>query len=178
MLLEVLHNSEDLGQADSELGPTWTTRSFDTSVLVRDQQTVVLGGLMQEHDTYSASKVPILGDLPILGHLFKYTHKSKVKTNLVIMLTPYIVKDQMDLQTIRERKVREHDEFVRSFGALAAMPYNPKIDYRRKRGVVEEINRTLISVEEDVAARASFHQRPAVEKGAIEYGSENEAAKP
>jgi len=178
VLLEIKHESADLGERDAELGPTWSTRSLETSVVVRDQHTVVIGGLMQEREISSTSKVPLLGDIPILGYLFKYKTRSKRKSNLVIMLTPYIIKDHMDLEAIHARKRREHDEFVRSFGALDGAKYVAKVDYGRKRGFIEEINRTVISVEEDVAARGSFHKPPKVQQGAIEYGDGEATARP
>jgi general secretion pathway protein D len=167
LLLEVKHEAEEL-QGESAGGPIWSTRAIETRVVVRDQQTVMIGGLLQEREVSSVSKVPLLGDIPILGHLFKHTSKSKRKTNLVIMLTPYIVKDQLELQTIRERKLREHQEFTRSFRTLAAMPYEPQLDYGRKRGLLEEINRTVADVEADTAARAQLRQVPSVLPGVIE----------
>jgi general secretion pathway protein D len=109
------------------------------------------------------------GRIPILGHLFKRTEKAKRKTNLVIMLTPYIVKDQLELQAIRERKVREHEEFMRSFHTLAAMPYAPRIDYRRKRGLLEEINRTLRSIDADTIELRSLGSSRRVPDGPVNY---------
>jgi general secretion pathway protein D len=167
VLLEIKHDSKDLQSQSSDLGPTWSSRSFETRVLVRDQQTVVIGGLMQERETVDQSKVPILGDIPLLGHLFKYTTKSKQKTNLLIMLTPYIVKDQMDLEAIRARKQREQDEFTQSFGTLDHMKYDAKIDYARKRGLVEEINRTVQGIEEDIATRHNFVRPAPVDQGLV-----------
>ena len=169
VLLEIKHDAKDLAKESAELGPTWTTRSFETRVLVRDQQTVVIGGLMQEREILTEDKVPFLGDIPLLGHLFKSTAKRKTKSNLVIMLTPYIVKDQMDLETIRARKVREHDEFAESLGTLDAMPYRASTDYRRKRGLVEEINRAVLLIEDDRAARASLTSPAPIPQGVIEY---------
>ncbi len=164
VMLEIHHTNMDLGPDQEDLGPTWTTEEFDTSLIVHDQETIVLEGLVQEHEVNSSTKVPILGDIPLLGYLFKYTTKTKKKTNLLLMLTPYIVKDQLDLQQIKERKMREHDNFVRTFTALEGMKYEPAIDYRKKRGVIEEINRALISVEEDVAAaNAITHTKPVIE---------------
>jgi general secretion pathway protein D len=113
--------------------------------------------------------VPLLGDIPILGYLFKYTKKTKKKTNLLILLTPYIIKDQLDLQAIRERKVREREEFVRSFSTLNEMKYSPKTDYRRKRGLVEEINRSLLTIEVDLEALRAMGHRQQVEPGVIDY---------
>ncbi|MEO8701287.1 MAG: type II secretion system secretin GspD [Kofleriaceae bacterium] len=167
VLLEIKHDANDLGET-SALGPTWNTRNLETSVVVRNQQTVVVGGMWQEKEFYSATKVPILGDIPVLGNLFKYTKKQKRKTNLLVMLTPYIIKDQMDLQMIHERKLREQREFASSFRALDGQRYQPKIDYGRKRGLIEEINRTLLSVEEDLAARESLRKPQRVEPGPIE----------
>jgi general secretion pathway protein D len=168
--LEIEQETKDIGGKDAELGPTWTQRKLKTQVVVHDQQSVVIGGLIQERDIYNVTKVPLLGDIPILGYLFKYSTKAKKKTNLLILLTPYIVKDQLDLQAIRERKVREREEFVESFSTLNEMKYEPKVDYRRKRGMVEEINRAIQSVEDDLNAANALGHRRWVDPGAIEYG--------
>jgi general secretion pathway protein D len=156
VLLEVKQSSKDKGDDDAELGPTWTERGVETRVLVRDQQTIVIGGLMQMRDETIVSKVPLLGDVPVLGHLFKYTTKSKKKMNLLILLTPYIIKYNLDLELIRSRKEREYDEFFSSRDRLEGKPYVPRIDYRRKRGLVEEINRAVQDVESETAARAAL----------------------
>jgi general secretion pathway protein D len=168
--LEIEQETKDIGGKDAELGPTWTQRKLKTQVVIHDQQSVVIGGLIQERDIYSVTKVPLLGDIPLLGYLFKYSTKAKKKTNLLILLTPYIVKDQLDLQSIRERKIRERQEFVESFSALNEMKYQPKVDYRRKRGLIEEINRSLKSVEDDVNAANALGRRRWVDPGPIEYG--------
>jgi general secretion pathway protein D len=168
VMLEVMHASKDLADKDPELGPTWSERSLETRVVVKDQQTVVIGGLMQEREIANVTKVPILGDIPVLGHLFKYTSKIKKKTNLVILLTPYIIRDQSELDQIRMRELRQYDELVRSFHELAAMKYEPKIDYRKKRGLVEEINRAMQGVDEDVAARAKLDTRRRVDTGPVQ----------
>jgi general secretion pathway protein D len=167
--LEIEQESKDIGGSDAELGPTWTERKIKTQVVVNDQQSVVIGGLIQERDIYSVAKVPLLGDIPLLGYLFKFTKKTKKKTNLLVLLTPYIIKDQLDLQAIRERKVREREEFVRSFSTLNEMKYAPKTDYRRKRGLLEEINRSLQSIDQDLEILRAMGQRQLVEPGVIDY---------
>jgi general secretion pathway protein D len=155
VLLEVKHEAEELtGEIDG--GPTSNTRSFETRVVVHDQETVVLSGLSQDKETSHATQIPLLGDLPLLGYLFKTTKRTKLKTNLVILLTPYIIKDRRDFQAIRERKLREHDEFAQSFSALSHMAFQFNVDYRKKRGLVEEINRAVQDVEADAAARAAL----------------------
>src|SRR5204862_7435613 len=128
--LEIEQETKDIGGKDAELGPTWTQRKRKTQVVIHDQQSVVIGGLIQERDIYSVTKVPLLGDIPLLGYLFKYSTKAKKKTNLLILLTPYIVKDQLDLQAIRERKMRGRQEFVEPVAALNEMKYEHKVDNR------------------------------------------------
>jgi general secretion pathway protein D len=167
VMLEVKHEAKELtGQTD--LGPTWNTRSFETRVVVRDQQTIVLGGLSQDKESFETTKVPLLGDIPLLGYLFKTSVKRRHKTSLLVMLTPYIIRDQLDLQAIHERKLREHDELARSFSTLEHTKYEPRIDYSRKRGVIEEINRGVQDVEQDTAARGAVARPRGVEAGSVE----------
>ncbi len=75
----------------SSVGPTWTKRSAKTTVLVKSGDTVILGGIMQENITKNVTKIPLLGDIPLLGYLFRFNSEEKQKTNLVILLTPYII---------------------------------------------------------------------------------------
>ena len=167
VLLEIKNDAKDLGSSDPLLGPTWNTRGFETRVVVHDQQTIVLNGMTQESEVEGTSKVPILGDIPILGYAFKYKTRTKKRSNVLILMTPYIVKDQLELQAIQERKLREHDEFVASFHVLDHMPYVPKTDYRHKRGVVEEINRAVEVVEEDRRARDELPSASRVVEGPV-----------
>ncbi len=178
VLLEVKQSSKDMADNDAELGPTWTERSVETRVLVPDQQTIVLGGLMQQRESTTVSKVPLLGDIPVLGHLFKYTAKEHKKMNLLIMLTPYIIKDNLDLEAIRARKQREYEEFAGSFSHLDGKPYLPRMDYRRKRGLIEEINRTVQGIEEDIAARAALRDPVYVKPGLVEPAASVEPEEP
>jgi general secretion pathway protein D len=168
--LEIEQETKDLGGSDPELGPTWAERKLKTQVVVHDQESVVIGGLIQEREIYNATKVPLLGDIPLLGYLFKYTQKERKKTNLLILLTPYIIKDQLDLAQIRERKVREYREFAASFANLNDKKYEPRIDYRRKRGMIEEINRVIQGIEEDLAVLEAAGGRVYLQEGAIDYG--------
>jgi len=176
--LEVEVNDKDLGTRDPQLGPTWTERKLKTQVVVHDQESVVIGGLIEEREVYSVTKVPLLGDIPLLGYLFKYQTNQRVKSNLLILLTPYIVKDQLDLESIRERKLREYREFTASFSNLNEAKYQPNIDYRRKRGLLEEINRRLEAVEEDQELLNAAGHRQHVNEGAVEFSPSSEESAP
>jgi general secretion pathway protein D len=103
----------DLSQEISAIGATITVgngstdrittkRSAKTSIVVKDNETVVIGGLIQDQDEDVVTKVPFLGDIPGLGWLFKTKSKTKTKTNLMILLTPRIVKDNADLAAISD----------------------------------------------------------------------------
>ena len=89
------------------IGPTTTKRSTKTSVVVKDSQTVVIGGLMEEREDVSINKIPILGDIPVLGWLFKNTSRQKTKTNLLVFLTPHIVKEAEQLMKLSNDKRME-----------------------------------------------------------------------
>ena len=89
------------------IGPTTTKRSTKTSVVVKDSQTVVIGGLMEEREDVSINKIPILGDIPVLGWLFKNTSRQKTKTNLLVFLTPHIVKEAEQLMKLSNDKKTE-----------------------------------------------------------------------
>ncbi|MCC6159310.1 MAG: type II secretion system secretin GspD [Deltaproteobacteria bacterium] len=88
------------GLSAASVGVTTAKRTADTVVVVKDRQTVIIGGLLKDQVAVVESKVPVLGDIPLLGYLFK-TSKTKVqKTNLLIFLTPYIIKDSGDLEEV------------------------------------------------------------------------------
>jgi len=101
----------DINQEISSVGATITVgsgstdritnkRSAKTNVVVKDNEMVVIGGLIQDQDDETISKVPFLGDIPGLGWLFKTKTKNKTKTNLMIIMTPHIVKDSEDLARV------------------------------------------------------------------------------
>ena len=77
-------------------------READAAVILPDGNTVVLGGLMRDNDSIIENKIPFLGDLPLLGHFFKKTEKTVVKTELLVFLTPRILKSVKDMQEISQ----------------------------------------------------------------------------
>lgn len=143
--LEIDLEISDIAAQDfNGLGPSWSRRLIKDTVVVRDEQSVVIGGLISDRDISSRSKIPLLGDIPVLGKLlFSYNDRQKEKRNLLVLLTPHIMNDQLDLERLVERRTLEQKEFVRSVSSIDNINYRPNIDYRRKRGVLEEINRTV-----------------------------------
>jgi len=95
--------------------PIINIRSADTVVVTPDGQTVVIGGLMQNQKTQSESKIPILGDIPLLGNLFKHKLKLDVKTELLIFLTPHIVAEPAQLAGMSARQRQDTTLLPKAF---------------------------------------------------------------
>jgi len=83
-----------------QVGPVTTIRSASTSVSVGDGRTVVIGGLISNRQEDGESKVPLLGDIPLLGKLFTYERKDKEKVNLIVFLTPHVIRSPRDLDVV------------------------------------------------------------------------------
>ncbi len=106
----------DIYQEISAVAPTTTAgasdlittkRSAKTTVVVKNRQTVVIGGLIQDKNTNDTTKVPLLGDIPFLGWLFKSSKNQNQKTNLLVFITPYIIEDFHDLDELKKQKEKE-----------------------------------------------------------------------
>jgi general secretion pathway protein D len=80
--------------------PIILTRKINTSVVIGHGQTIALGGLMKDNESLAETKVPLLGDIPLIGHLFKYTAKTREKTELLILVTPSILTSTDDAAKI------------------------------------------------------------------------------
>jgi general secretion pathway protein D len=86
--------------------PVFSNRSAQTRIAVENNQTVVIGGLMQDQKNSIVSKVPLLGDVPWLGQLFRSTNTTKTKTELLIFLTPHVAARPDMLQAMQQDEVR------------------------------------------------------------------------
>lgn len=99
-------------------------REIKTTVIVDDGGTIVLGGLIDEDVQESISKVPLLGDIPFIGHLFKTTSTSKRKRNLMVFLRPRIVRDGITMNEISRRKYNyiRAEQLKRQSEGVSLMP--------------------------------------------------------
>ena len=139
-------STEEIASTDPTLGPTTSKRTAKTTVVAKDQETVVIGGIMQERTIESTSKTPILGDIPLLGYLFRESTRHKIKTNLLLFLTPYIIRDASDFRRIFEKKMAERQRFVEEF--YGQVPgYDVPIDFARKPGPLAKMNQIVMREE-------------------------------
>lgn len=104
---------------EDNLGPTLTKTLLRNSIVARDGETVVLGGLFRNQITNNVSKVPLLGDIPILGWLFKSTSDREEKRSLLIFITPRVINDADDLSRVT-RSSHEELRMFRSEGGNEA----------------------------------------------------------
>jgi general secretion pathway protein D len=100
------------------LGVVTNKRSATTSVLVGDGQTAVIGGLIRDNVLTNEKKIPLLGDIPLLGWLFKFKSKRTEKTNLLIFLTPTIVKTPTEMAELRDAKSERMSRELDKLGVL------------------------------------------------------------
>ncbi len=108
--------------------PKTTKRSAKTTVSASDNQTIVLGGLMETNDTVSEDKIPVLGDIPLIGALFRSKVKTKQKTNLLIFLTPHIIDSPEDLSQVYRVKMLQREEFLKRFYGKSALEQGKEMD--------------------------------------------------
>ena len=103
------------GAGSAALAPVINSRSADTVVIVPDGQTVVIGGLMQSQKLSSENKVPILGDIPLLGMLFRHKVTNNGKTELLIFMTPHIINQPSELAAYSETEKARTQMVPKSF---------------------------------------------------------------
>ena len=132
--LEIDQELSDVAGIDQVTNQVITSkRSAKTTVVVRSQDSVVIGGLVRDRETIDEAKTPLLGDLPLIGWLFKRQQRVVEKTNLLLILTPYIIRGPSDFRRIFERKMAERKEFVDRFYGTSS-EYRASIDWDRKVG--------------------------------------------
>ena len=88
------------GLNTAQFGIATTTRSADSSVIVKNGQTLVIGGLVQDREEVLHNKTPLLGDIPLIGNLFRFKRNQSRKLNLMILLTPRIVETESDMKQL------------------------------------------------------------------------------
>ena len=113
---EITAVTDSVGTVD-EVGPTFKKTLLRNTIVARDGETVVLGGLFQTDITKSVSKVPLLGDVPWLGYLFKRTKDVENKTSLLVFITPRVIRNSKDLKRITDENRGQLKTFRKKEGS-------------------------------------------------------------
>ena len=105
--LEIKQEVSSIAGAITSLSSDFVTnkRQIETTVLANDGEIIVLGGLLQDDEQIDVSKVPILGDVPIVGRLFRSEGKSRKKTNLMVFLRPTIIRNASDARPLTQQRL-------------------------------------------------------------------------
>ncbi len=150
--LEVEANIEDIDPGDTVAAdrPTTTKRKVTTNAIVNNGQTVILGGLIKRSDGKGVQKVPLLGDIPLLGALFRTNNNEVRKINVVIYLTPYIVRKSSDLSKLKE--------FLSSLNSVQAR-YNEKLRQELEKKERSQTHRSAASPSQKTSTKRHQERR-------------------
>lgn len=103
VLLDISTKVEDVAQTTTNDQPNTTKKDLTTTAIVDNGESIILGGYIKAKKEYTVDKVPLLGDIPYLGALFRNKREANDKINLVIIITPYIVPKTKDLTYVRDK---------------------------------------------------------------------------
>jgi general secretion pathway protein D len=112
VLMEITQSADDVGgnvEIDGNQVPVISKREISATVAVQDKQTIVLGGLIRKATSESSTKIPLLGDIPLLGWFFSSHSKSKDRQELVVLLTPYVLTNPEEAQREAARRYNASD---------------------------------------------------------------------
>ena len=108
--LNIAQEVTKLESGSGEFRPTTLKRTINTTVIVKDKNTVVIGGLIDDSFSNTEYRVPCLGDIPVLGWAFKSMSKSSEKTNLFVFLTPHVIKNPAEADKVYKKKKDQIDK--------------------------------------------------------------------
>ena len=152
----------------TEQGAETSKREAKTTVVVKDQETIIIGGLIRETNSPSVSKIPCLGDLPWFGWLFSRVSNSKEKTNLLIFLKPTVVYTPIELaklskdKKIKAKQMREEDEKKKDIFYRTIIDDNYKFWKKRedKIPMLDEESKLLTGEEEKKEIKKEVEIKP------------------
>ncbi|NLD53339.1 MAG: type II secretion system secretin GspD [Burkholderiaceae bacterium] len=121
--MQIFQEVSSVQDASLSAGLITNRRAIESNVLVDDGQIVVLGGLIQDTVEGNVSKVPLLGDIPVLGRLFRYDSRSRRKTNLLVFLRPVIIRDASAAWDVTANRY----DYIRSRSEGAQLPDLPPL---------------------------------------------------
>lgn len=168
--MDVEVEDRDITDQHPTLGVTTTKRRLKLDKIVgRDSQPVVLGGLIRDRESETVNQVPGLGQIPLLGWLFKSRSKQKEKVNLLLVLIPHIIDSPDDVRRIHERRDKERLEFIERETNFRRRELPNNVNYRKKGGLLAAIDLEARRMEQEEALlrRAEDEMRREVITGVL-----------
>jgi len=121
-----------------------------TTMTVKDGSTAIIGGLVRNTVQHSATKVPILGDIPIIGFFFRSSVDVVSRANLVLVLTPHIIRDEEDMRKVVTKRMEERQEFLDHYLLFHKDTGAPiGFDPARGRGLLRMIDQDFRTIDEE-----------------------------
>lgn len=114
-------------------------REAKTTLTIPDGETFVIGGLVRNRRSRAETKVPLLGDIPLLGALFRTSTDTNDKSNLVLLITPHILRDESDMKRVFEEKMHERRQLADHIELFQPTQWEPPTDWSKKRGLLGDI---------------------------------------
>ncbi len=105
--MDVKQEVNDIEPSGDAAHPNIITRELSSHIMIGHNQTVVLGGLIKTKETIDQQKIPLLGDIPILGFFFKHETKRKEKTQLMLFITPHVIMSPADYQRVKKLQLKD-----------------------------------------------------------------------
>lgn len=133
--------------------PIIANREAETDVVVEDGQTIVIGGLIKDDDSYSDSKIPLLGDIPILGWLFKKQGSKRDKTELMVFITPYVALNSAEAAKLSKEQDAKISIKNTPYRVTAKQLFEQGKDYYRKKNYQQAIESWKKVIEIDPTAK-------------------------
>ena len=155
----------DYSHAVTENGfsiPALASREADSVIHVANGMTMVIGGLLNTEDSKTISKIPLLGNIPVIGEFFKYTSKSRDKREMIILITPHLVGDDT-LTGMSDRMKQAYNDSQTEVGALNKVNVNE---------TEPEVEKKIIRIKEKRAEEKAKKERKEAEKEARKAAKE------
>jgi general secretion pathway protein D len=134
--MDVTQTANDFVRYTDFNAPVVNQREAQTTVSVQDGETIVLGGIIKSSVSTTVNKLPVLGDIPVLGKLFQSTGESKSKTELLVFLTPHVVRDPAEARKLREETQKQMQPSIQK-RLNEVLPATSKPDSTDKKEKIE-----------------------------------------
>jgi general secretion pathway protein D len=133
--LQIFQEVSSIQSGSSTTGYILNKRNVESNVIVEDGQIIVLGGLIGDNYTDGSSKIPFLGDIPLIGGLFRYDNKSRKRTNLMVFIRPSVLRNNEQNNIFSNNKLDDFEEKRKNFAQVPLFPKNDNLNTASLRDI-------------------------------------------
>jgi len=133
--LQIFQEVSSIQSGSSTTGYILNKRNVESNVIVEDGQIIVLGGLIGDNYTDGSSKIPFLGDIPLIGALFRYDNKSRKRTNLMVFIRPSVLRNNEQNNIFSNNKLDDFEEKRKNFAQVPLFPKNDNLNTASLRDI-------------------------------------------